>query len=268
MRSILVHIYEDRELESRLQAAFDLARAFGAHLTCVHATPFEDYLVADPLMAAALPVEFSSKMRRRRDALQQRIEARLRDEGVSWDWVHDDALISDALIRRSPLVDLIVISRAVSDIYRDDARALAGKVVTGASAPVLAVPPGLDRLDVGAPALLAWNGSPESAVAMRQAVPLLALAGSVRIVRVEERLREYPGDAAARYLSRHGIEAEIVQRPPDGSVADALLDAAREFAAGLIVMGGYGHSRLREFVLGGATRDLLETSTVPLVLGH
>ena len=90
MRSILVHIYDDAGLEARLQAAFDLARAFGGHLTCLHATAFEDYLATDPLMAAALPVEFSKKMRKAREALRARIEARLEAEDVSWDWVHRD----------------------------------------------------------------------------------------------------------------------------------------------------------------------------------
>lgn len=268
MRSILLHIYEDRGLETRIGAACDLARAFNGHITCLHATPFEDYFAADPLIASALPLEFSEKMRKRREALQERVEEELRGEGMSWDWVHLDELISDALIRFSPLVDICVISRSISSLYRDDERQIAGKLITGAASPVLAVPPGTERLDTAAPVVVAWNGSPEAANALRAALPLLKLAASVHIVRVEERLRAYPPDASARYLSRHDITAEIVQRPPSGSIAETIVDAGREFGAGLLVMGGYGHSRLREFLLGGVTRDLLETSPLPLMIAH
>lgn len=268
MRSILLHIYDDRGLDARIEAACDLARAFNGHLTCLHATPFEDYLATDPLIAPALPVEFSKKMRKQREALQARVEEELAREGVNWNWVHLDELISEALIRFSPLVDITVISRSTSDIYRDDERHIAGKLITGAASPLLAVPSDLKRLDIAAPAIVAWNGSPEAANALRAALPLLKLAASVHIVHIEERLRAYPPDASARYLSRHEVSAEIVQRPRNGSIADTLVETGREFGAGLIVMGGYGHSRLREFLLGGVTRELLEQSPLPLLLAH
>ena len=101
MKSILLHIHEDAGLEGRLQAAFDVARAFEGHITCIHATPFEDYLAVDPLVAAELPEEFSEKMKALRLDLQARIEERLRSEGVNWDWVHVDELMSTALVRAS-----------------------------------------------------------------------------------------------------------------------------------------------------------------------
>src|SRR5688572_32684778 len=83
MKSILLHVYDDTGLESRMQAAFDLARAFGGHITCLHSTPFEDYLRNDPLMATRLPAEVSRKMERLREELQTRVEERLRVEGVN-----------------------------------------------------------------------------------------------------------------------------------------------------------------------------------------
>lgn len=85
MKSILLHIYADSGLNSRLQAALDLARAFGGHITCLQATPFEDYLTADPLLVAVLPVQFSQKMEKRRLDFQARVEEGLKDEGVTWD---------------------------------------------------------------------------------------------------------------------------------------------------------------------------------------
>jgi nucleotide-binding universal stress UspA family protein len=268
MKSILLHIYDDSGLESRLQAAFDLARAFEGHITCLHATPFEDYLAADPLVVAALPEEFSGKMRRLRLALQARVEERLRTEGVSWDWVHKDEVPAAALIQFSALSDVIVVSLSGPALYRDEPRAIGARVAVRARAPVLAVPEGLRRLETDAPVLVAWNGSAEAAAAMRMALPLLRLASDVHLLEVEEDSARYPRDLGARYLSRHGIEPEILQLPARGGVADTIRRTADALGAGLIVMGAYGHSRLRELLLGGVTRSLVADCPVPLLLAH
>lgn len=90
MRSILLHVHDDAALESRLQAAFDLARAFNGHITCVHATPFEDYLATDPLVVSILPEEFSRKMKWKLHEVQIGIGARIEAETLAWDWIHVD----------------------------------------------------------------------------------------------------------------------------------------------------------------------------------
>lgn len=269
MTSILVHIYEDDGLDARLQAAFDLARALNGHLTCLHATPYEDYLASDPFVAMALPVEFSTKMKRRREALKTRMEERLTAEGVSWDWLHLDEPMSDALIRLSSLADLVITSFGGRAVERRDARPLAASVAMGGRAPVLAVPDSLGRLALDKPVAIAWNGSPEAAAAMRGAMPILKLAPAVHIVEIQDDLEIYPGDQAARYLSGHGVHAGVVQREDlDHDAAAAIRLAAFDLDAGLIVMGAYGHSRLRELLLGGVTRDMLAESTLPLLLAH
>lgn len=268
MKSILLHIYDDTGLESRLQAAFDLARAFDGHITCLHSTPFEDYLQNDPLAAAYLPVDVSEKMKALREALQARVEERLRAEGVSWDWVHRDELPASSLARFSILSDIVVVSQADRAVFRDEPRPLAAAVATRGRAPVLAVHETLHRLKIGAPILVAWNGSPEAAAAMRAAVPLLRLASDVQLLEVEEKLAAYPRDMAAHYLARNGIEPEIVQCRPEGSVADTIERAACALGAGMVVMGAYGRSRLREFLLGGVTRQMLAQCTLPLLLAH
>ena len=267
LKSILLHVYGDTAFESRLQAALDIARTFDGHLTCLHATPFEDYLLTDPGVAV-LPEEFSEKMTALRLELQSRVEERLRAEGANWDWVHRDEVMTTALIRYSILSDLIVVSLADTAYFRDEPRPVAAAVATGARAAVLAVPQSSMALDLQAPIVVAWNGSPEAAAALRAALPFLSRAPDVHVLEVEERPTSYPSDLAARYLARHGIEAEIVQRPAHGGISRAIMTAAEERGAGLIVMGAYGHSRLRELLLGGVTRDLLASSEMPLLLAH
>lgn len=268
MKSILLHIYEDTGLEGRLQAALDLARVVAGHVTCLHSTPFEDYLQNDPLMATRFPVEVSTKMQRLRQDLQDRVEERLRIEGVSWDWVHLDDLPSSNLVRYSILSDIVVLSLAGPAVLRDEPRPLAAAVATRGRAPVLAVPETLRQLKTGDPILIAYNGSPEAAAAMRASLPLLKLASNVQLLEVEEKIAAYPRDMAAHYLSRHGVKAEIVQRRAVDGVAATIERAASEVGAGMVVMGAYGHSRLREFLIGGVTRHLLLESRLPLLLAH
>ncbi|MDT9599016.1 universal stress protein [Sphingosinicella rhizophila] len=269
MKSILLHVYDDTGLESRLQAAFDLARTFEGHVTCLHATPFEDYLAIDPLLMAYLPEEFSEKMKALRFALQARIEDRLRSEGLSWDWMHVDELPSRALIGASILADVVVVSLSGGALFRDEPRPLAAAVATKARAPVLAVPESLRALDLEAPVLIAWNGSSEAAAALRSSLPILRQASAVHIIEVQDKPAPYPRDAAARYLARHGIEAEISQRPQiQGSTSRTIESAGLALGAGMIVMGAYGHSRLREYLLGGVTHDLIGDCRLPLLLGH
>lgn len=269
MKSILLHIHDDTGLESRLQAAFDLARAFNGHITCLHATPLEDYLAMDPLVAAELPEEFSGRMRERLRAFRARVEERLKAEDVGWDWVHVDELMSTALVRESLLADVVVLSIAGHAVMKDEPRPLAAKVAVRTEAPILAVPPSLDRLRLEAPALVAWNGSPEAAMAMRAAMPLLQLAPEVHLLEVEQDVARYPRDRAARYLARHGVRTQLLQeRPSEGSVSRAIRTAASRLGVGVIVMGAYGHPRITEVLLGGVTQDLITDSPVPLLLSH
>lgn len=269
MKSILLHVYDDTAFETRLQAALDVARAFEGHITCLHATPFEDYLEIDPWVSARLPEEFSEKMKQLRQALQARVEDRLRREGVSWDWRHTDDLMADALILHSIVSDVIVLTLSGRAIERRDPRPLAGRVAVGGRAPILAIPEQLDRLELDAPILVAWNGSPEAAGAVRSAMPFLRRAPTVHLLEVEDKISRYPRDLIARYLSRHDVHPEILQRRAvNGSVSAAIRTTALELGAGLIVIGAYGHSRLRELIFGGVTHDLITDTPVPLLLGR
>ena len=268
MKTILLHIYEDDALESRFSAALDLARAFSSHITCLHATPLEDYLAHDPLIAAELPEEFSEKMKKRRLALQSRVEERLRSEGVGWDWIHENDLLWTSLVRHSALADVVVLSLAGTAFMKRDPRPLAARVATHSRTPVLGIPPGVHRFDAEAPAIVAWNGSAEAAAAVKGAIPLLKRASRVQLLEIEERRAAYPKDRLARYLARLDVHVEILDRPRDRRVSEIIHDAARDAGAGLIVMGAYGHSRLQELLLGGVTRNLVVDSEVPLLLAH
>ena len=269
MKSILLHVRDDDGLESRLQAAFDLARAFNGHITCLHAEPNGNYLAEDILVSAQWPEDYGETLTAARSDLRLRVEARLEAEGVSWDWVQFDEPDAAALVRFSLLSDVIVVSLGTSAQFPRDPLPLAAAVSVGARSLVLAVPVAMTSLRLDRPALIAWNGSPEAAAALRASLPILSLVPRVRLLEVVDRRSPYPRDLAARYLARWGIAVEVDQREPGELGVGAVIEqAAQEIEAGIIVMGAYGRSRLREHLLGGVTRELTGRSDRPLLLAH
>ena len=139
--------------------------------------------------------------------------------------------------------------------------------------PVLVVPEAT-TLAPGSRAVIAWKPTREAARAVHDALPLLREAASVDVVVVdpepdEAGYGEDPGADIAAHLARHGLRVEVVTKPRmNFSTAYAVLDHARSVGAGLLVAGGYGRSRLREFLLGGATRELLQTTHLPVLFSH
>ena len=118
-------------------------------------------------------------------------------------------------------------------------------------------------------ACVAWDGSDEAAAALRGAAPLLRDCASVTVVTVTEKDRGRPTDDAMRYLSRHGVKAELQAVARVGSIEETIAAAAARAQADLLVMGAFGHSRMREYLFGGVTRYFVEEATGPaLLLAH
>jgi nucleotide-binding universal stress UspA family protein len=119
--------------------------------------------------------------------------------------------------------------------------------------------------------MICWDGSRTAARAVSDAMPFLERAKTVEVAMVAERGKsdEVPGADIAQHLARHGIRVEVKQIvAPDAKAADVLLSHAADASMDFLVMGGFGHSRLREFVLGGVTRSILDTMTVPTLMSH
>ncbi len=269
MKSILLYANRDPGLESRLQAALDVTRLFGGHLTCLQVTPYDSFIMGDPFGGVyALPTVIE-QVQRVAGEQRREIEERLRGEDVGWDWLRFDGAPAQVIVDRARLSDLVVLSLPGEGRVAEGPQAIAADVLVHARAPVLAVPQDMRSFDGLGAALVAWDGSLEASHALRLTLPMLARASAVHLVTVTEGHSEFPATDAALYLSRHGIEAELASWPREGrGTAAALLDAAASLQAAFLVMGAYGHTRLREAVLGGATRDMLHAATLPLLLAH
>lgn len=270
MKSIMLHIFEDDALDGRLSVALDVCRAHDAHLSCVYITPYAAYVGLDPMGGVFASTALIEGLREAETRTRQKVEARLAREDVRWDWQSYDGDPAQTLVSLSALTDLIILSQWVPGRQGMEAPLpLVDAVAVNAGCAVLVVPEGVSRHDATAPILVGWNNSAEAARALRQSLPALRLAEKVTLVSVGEDDDVYPQDDACLYLSRHGVKAELQNFDAGAGRADQVLtDVARAQGAGAILIGAYGHSRLRETLLGGVTRRLTHHSTIPLLLGR
>jgi nucleotide-binding universal stress UspA family protein len=144
-------------------------------------------------------------------------------------------------------------------------------VLLNCGRPVLLVPRTGRFPTIGKRVMVAWNGSVEAAKAVTAALPLLRGAEQVTLTVLgnsADTLGESPGADIALYLARHGVNVEVLRRPEAADPGKAILSLAADFNVDLLVMGAYGHSRFREMMLGGATRTILATATLPVLMAH
>lgn len=273
MRSILLHVEDDSSLEARMETALSLARATSGHVTCLHATPIEAYVAFDTFGGVFVMEKVLEALGEQEAAVQARVEAKFRKEDVSWDYRKSTGAVTQVLLSYGALSDVIVTGRTHRD-GKSDRMSLGqlGDVIMKSRVPVLIPTDGGADFDPSGKAVIGWNDSYEAANAVRTALPLLKYASSVEVFRVEEPAKQqdglFPSTRLLEYLSRHDIHADLKIEPEVDFVAAALLAAALDGGASYLVLGGYGHSRISEYVFGGVTRAMIEASPVNLVIAH
>jgi len=278
-KTIVVHIDGSPRQESRLRAAAFLANAHGAHLVGSAATgisPVEYALIEGSLGAPVPPSDFVGLRESATVLLDDFMEqaARLGIASMEARLVEDHT--DYGLLLQSRYADLVVLSRSPENPGPDlpgHLRRLPEQVALRGARPVLVVPESYRDEAIPGIAVAAWDGSMQALRALTAALPLLKSASAVKLVLVNpdtlsELHGEQPGADMALYLARHGVEVEVVVEYTRTTVGHALIALARDCGAGLLVCGAYGHSRYREWVLGGVTRELLARTPVPLLIAH
>jgi nucleotide-binding universal stress UspA family protein len=268
----LVDLYDENLSAARV--AFDLARRTDAHVTglALALEPLAPGYLASPIPADFVIGAVAEAQRQSRDAAD-RFAALAGEAGVAAE-ARTVTLLAGAtthVLAQAQLSDLVVIGQENYDRPEPMRAAIIEAVLFEAAVPLLMVPQGWNRGLAPGKAIVAWDGSPTAARAVHAALPLLERAEGVEItiVGTTRLVSGEPGVDVARYLARHGIAVEVNTMNRDtGDAAAALNTRVRELGAELLVMGAYGHSRLREFVVGGATRDMLEGMIVPTVMQH
>jgi nucleotide-binding universal stress UspA family protein len=281
-KHLLVHVNDSPRSGDVVRFAAALAAVHGAALSALHAVepmPTGAYLTPEASTIAAKLSEEAADARRE----QARALAAAAGSGIAFESSDGDPL--QAVLRRARAADLLVLGQRNPDVPDGVGPGFIPRLLVGAGCPLLFVPFASDNAQCGRRVLVAWDARRESARALRDALPILLRAEAVELIHFA---KGEPADvglgAAVEYLGRHGIAATTTLRQtrepsigermllsawtPDASVAEALLSQAADSAADLIVTGGYGHSRAWELALGGVTRTLLKTMTVPVLMSH
>jgi hypothetical protein len=206
MKSVLLYANPDQGLEARLQAALNVVRHFGGHLTCLQVTPFDSFIMGDPFCGVyALPSLKHVAEAEREHRLK--LEERLRGEGASGDRLRYEGTPAQLLVERSRLADLIVLkpSRCARGRRAVDGRRRCSILRRARACGAVRQPP----LRSGGHGDRGWNGAQESAHALRLALPILATAIKVEVVTVVEDRMDFPATDACEYLARHNIGSQL-----------------------------------------------------------
>ena len=275
LKDILVHIDRDKECGERLNVAIRLARAHEAHLTGAYVIPHSripQYLEVE------IPKEILEKAAATR--LEEAVAARktfenaCRTGGVAYEWRQGENTVVETLALSARYADLAVVGQRNPDDDNLEMGEMPDRFILSAGRPVLVIPYAGTFPEVGRTVVVAWDASRLATRAVNDALPILRRAAKVHLLAINperglEAHGEIPCADIGHHLARHGVKAEASSlRAEDIDVGDALLSRAADFGADLIVMGAYGHSRWRELVLGGVTRDLLQHMTAPVFMSH
>ncbi len=277
IKNILIHVDDSGQVEGRLDVAVALARTHDAHLAAIYAIPepfippYADggYVPADLIESQA------ERSRERAAAARTRFEEHLGRVGMESEWREAEGYAADVISLNAKYADLTVVGQANPDDPQNyPTPGLPAEVALGAGRPVLVVPYVGTSHEVGKNVLVAWNGSREATRAVNDALPILERADKVTVLAVNPRSGgsdhgDVPSADIALHLARHGVKAEAAQTVSnDIDVGDIILSRISDLGADLAVMGAYGHSRMRELMMGGVTRDLLRHMTIPVLMSH
>jgi nucleotide-binding universal stress UspA family protein len=274
-KTIIVHLDEGKRRGERLDLAFRLAEEFDAHLIGLFA--LEPLHIAPAPEAAPVLIEIEQK-RRERAMLEAKEEFERKAKLEQWaacEWRSTgDSLAAVRLHAR--YADLVIAGQPNG---RNDGDGgvpewFSHELVMTAGRPVLFVPHAGHFEHVGERVFVPWNASREAARAVWDGLPFLTLAEESEVVTFDPKklglgMSDLPDPDIGADLARHGAKVTVSSEPSGGvDVGSLILSRAADMSADLIVMGAYGHSRLRELVLGGATRKLFESMTVPTLMSH
>ncbi len=273
-KTILVHMDTGERAATRLAFALEIAGRANAHLVGLHA-------VSAPRIPAYAAVEGGDRMREYQEKALAELAARARatfdriarSSGYpSLEWRESQGDAAEVVPLHARYADLVILGQSNGAEATGVEADFVDRVLLAAGRPALVIPYAGTFKEVGTRVLVAWNASREATRAVTDALPLLQQADEVNVVAFNpdgSPHGEVPGADIALFLARHGVKVTVShERGRDIDVGNLLLSRAADMDVNLIVMGAYGHSRMQELILGGATRTILQSMTAPVLMSH
>ncbi len=276
-KTILVHVDQSSHAATRIKIAAEIAIAEEAHLVGAAMSGLSRFVyqesafgIAGSIIAAQVDALYASA----NQALLE-FEKIAKSMGVL---SYEKRLVDDepegGLVLQARYSDLVVVSQTdAQDKFSRVVSDLPEYLMLNCARPVLVVPYAGRFEHIGQRALIAWDGSAEATRAIANAMPLLKRARNVTLAVFNSSARydvhgEQPGADIALYLARHRVKVDVLSQTTNIDVGNSLLSLSSDLGTDLIVMGGYGHTRFRELLLGGVTKTVLDTMTVPVLMSH
>ncbi|MBO9651431.1 MAG: universal stress protein [Variovorax sp.] len=275
-KTILVHLDYSGRCAARIDFAGALANEHAAHIVGLLPTGLYEASIPAGLINAGASdyiAESAAYLKHRAERIADNFRTHMKAwRSVSFELRQVDGLATDALIEHGRTSDLVVLGQEGGDTRTDTpSHGLVGEVMLGLGRPVLVVPHTGEFKANPRRIVVAWNRSREAGLALDAALPLLKRADRVTLLQLagkNEDDQALPQPHLSAWLERHGVSATIDRLVCEVPTSDALLSRICDLQGDFLVMGGYAHSRVRELVLGGMTRGILEHMTVPVLLAH
>ena len=269
---ILVHVrrYEGSSLAANVALA--LAPRLDAHVSGLYVASLGT-VAYSTLETVVFQVQEADELYDTALAQRESWQARLAAAGIPGEWLVAQGEPVEAICHAARWCDVVVAERPQLNADAPVGWGIVSRTVFGAGVPVVVVPETMKATSVGERVLVAWNHSREAARAIHGALPLLRQAKEVLVLDGAEQMslvgaRHLPALDLAAHFARQGVAAEFRKFDVTGGYGAGILDTARTAGSDLIVMGAWGHSRIAELVLGGATRHLFQHSDLPLFVAH
>jgi nucleotide-binding universal stress UspA family protein len=277
-KTILVHLDNGSRCATRIAFAGALANEHGAHLIGLLPTGLYEGSIPAGMIdtgASDFIAESAAYLKRRAENIADMFRTGMEAwPSVSFELRQVDGLATDTLIDHGRTSDLVLLGQEDGGVRSDvPSHGLVGEVMLGLGRPVLVVPYAGEFKASPRRIVVAWNRSREAALALHAALPLLSRAEKVTLLQLAGKSEDDRAGPLLQlhlsgWLERHGVSATTDRLICDVPMSDALLSRICDLQGDLLVMGGYGHSRVRELVLGGMTRGILEHMTVPVLMAH
>jgi nucleotide-binding universal stress UspA family protein len=276
-KTTLMHCNDPRRLARLLAPTIVLADKFHSHVIGLSVVP--PISVVTTGVIGASPIIFDAhcnQYRQENSAMRRQFDEATAPRSFSSEWRDEDAgsfPVIEVILEHARAADLVVASQTDRAWPGSERLDVAHLIAVESGRPVLIVPNASRLNRIGTRILLAWNGSREAARAAFDALPILKQAEATTIVQIEPETDEESEQSLGLHicdaLLRHGVKCDETKRvTSQGGVGPTLITQAETLGADLLVMGCYGHSRLREFIFGGATRYLLEKMNLPVLMSH
>ncbi len=276
-KTVLVHVDETSRSNLRVKIAAEIAMLDNAHLVGTAVTGVSRFIYQDGNISASDPnlTIHLNFLRERAEKAVAGFNKIVTDLGVP---SYESAIANDeaggGIGLQARYSDLVVLGQTNPDepspsVLPD----FPEYIVMNSGRPVLIIPYAGDFNTVAKRPLISWDASRESTRAVTDAIPLLKQADLVQVAIFNSKSSpdahgEQPGADIALFLARHGVKVEVSVHKTSTDIGNALLSLSHDLDSDMIVMGGYGHSRLREMIMGGVTRTILESMTIPVLMSH